>query len=339
MKRTVRIYKPDVCNGDVAGEWEYELYDLMMIPQFLRFIAEEVLGAYLHYHWEIAITGPNHERITLGYIACNPQRDRPRLTGPGQVVQFLNQQFQRDDLIICCTPADTTLEDLNVTLAACVKLETDEAERIAEKYYPAEKTPEKPRTLHISCGGWGCGMGRVTFFIDDKPVCRLKKMEAMDVEISRAGHRAQVKMGPVTLLRSVILPGREDWDLRPERTGGRAGRFALHKSQPVRSREEILSLLREKRREEMEKLTSTEALLSAIREEGLDRKVDFRINENHAGENSVRLIRQADGRYRLYTMGERGVDWQETYEDEREAYYNALMTVRLMESRTKGEKR
>ncbi len=28
MKRTVRIYKPDVCNGDVAGEWEYELYDL-----------------------------------------------------------------------------------------------------------------------------------------------------------------------------------------------------------------------------------------------------------------------------------------------------------------------
>lgn len=101
-------------------------------------------------------------------------------------------------------------------------------------------------------------------------------------------------------------------------------------ARPPRSRDEILSLVREARRESMEKLSSEEALLEALREEGLDAAVDFQLNTDAACTNSVRLNRQPDGSYLLFTVGERGIDWQETFRDPREAYYHALQTVRLM---------
>ena len=100
--------------------------------------------------------------------------------------------------------------------------------------------------------------------------------------------------------------------------------------QPSRSKEELLAMLLEKRREAMEKLTSEEALLAIIHAEGLDATVDFKLNTDFACEHSVRLNRQPDGSYLLYTVGERGVDWQETFQDPKEAYYIALQTVRNM---------
>ena len=122
MLRTVSIYKPDVCNGDVAGERDYELDDNMTIPDFLRFIANHHLATYLHYRWEIHSYTPGHESITLGYIACNKPEDRPILKSPGEVVHFLNQQLCSDDLIQCCVPLEQTLRDLNVTFVDCINL-------------------------------------------------------------------------------------------------------------------------------------------------------------------------------------------------------------------------
>lgn len=81
------------------------------------------------------------------------------------------------------------------------------------------------------------------------------------------------------------------------------------------------------------KLTSDEALLAAIHEEGLDTVADFKLNTDYASLNSVRLNCQEDGSYLLYTVGERGIDWQETFRDPKEACYHALQTVRLV----KGE--
>lgn len=100
--------------------------------------------------------------------------------------------------------------------------------------------------------------------------------------------------------------------------------------QPIRSKEEILALIQEKRRKDMEDLSSEEALLARIHAEGLDTVVDFQLNAKQCHEYSVRLVRQPDGSYLLYTVGERGIDWQETFQDPKEAYYNALQTVRLM---------
>ncbi len=109
--------------------------------------------------------------------------------------------------------------------------------------------------------------------------------------------------------------------------------------QPVRTREELLALLEEARRVSMEKLSSEEALLAAIHEEGLDAVVDFQLNTDAIYTNSVRLNRRPDGTYLLQTAGERGIDRQETFRDPQEAFYNALQTVRLMKVTVEREMR
>ena len=102
--------------------------------------------------------------------------------------------------------------------------------------------------------------------------------------------------------------------------------------QHVRSEEEIVALVLKKRWEEMEKLNTEKSLLEAIRTEGLDAAVDFKLNTDSAPMYSVRLNRQKDGSYLLFTVGERGIDWQKTFQDPNEAYYNALLTVRQMKA-------
>ncbi len=117
MLRTVSVSKRDVCQGDIPREEEYELDDHMTIPEFLEFIAHEFLWSYLHYHWRIVGNDFDHP---LGFINRRKPDERPVLNGPADVVSYLNQQLNSDDLIECCVPPEQTLMDLDVTTVACV---------------------------------------------------------------------------------------------------------------------------------------------------------------------------------------------------------------------------
>ena len=119
MLRKVTVFKPDVCQGDFAGDVEFQLDDDMTIPAFLRFLANDLLVMYLHYPWEIIGGDPCQ---TLGFIAREGRDKKPPLKTPGDVCRFLNHQLRSDDLIQCCVPPDQTLKDLNVTEAACWNL-------------------------------------------------------------------------------------------------------------------------------------------------------------------------------------------------------------------------
>ena len=99
---------------------------------------------------------------------------------------------------------------------------------------------------------------------------------------------------------------------------------------PLRSREEILALLQQKRQEVMRQLTSEEALLDLLHAKGWDERVDFKLNEESGYLGSVRLNRQEDGSYLLYTVGERGIDYREVFREPKEAYYEAFLMVGWM---------
>ena len=104
----------------------------------------------------------------------------------------------------------------------------------------------------------------------------------------------------------------------------------VNAGKPLRSREEILALLQQKRQEVMEQLTSEEALLELLHAKGWDERVDFKLNEDYCCFGSVRLNRQADGSYLLYTVGERGIDSREIFQEPKEAYYAAYLAVGQM---------
>ena len=76
-------------------------------------------------------------------------------------------------------------------------------------------------------------------------------------------------------------------------------------------------------------LTSEEAFLKAIHEEGLDQKFDFKMNNDYTIEGSIRLNRQEDGSYELYHVGERGVDAREHFQDPFEAFYTTRQWLRM----------
>lgn len=119
MLQKVTVFKPDVCQGDFAGSVDFQLDDNMTIPDFLRFLANDLLVAYLHYPWKITGGSP---RQTLGFIACADREEKSRLKTPGDVCQFLTRQYNSDNLIQCNVPPDKTLKDLNVTNANCINL-------------------------------------------------------------------------------------------------------------------------------------------------------------------------------------------------------------------------
>ena len=75
-------------------------------------------------------------------------------------------------------------------------------------------------------------------------------------------------------------------------------------------------------------LTSEEAFLEVIHREGLDQKVDFKMNNDFTHEGSIRLNKLEDGSYELYHVGERGVDTRERFQDQFEAFYTALLWLR-----------
>lgn len=114
--RTVSVTKPDVCQGDIWQTVDYELGDDMTVPDFLRFVARNLLLPYLHYQWEIFV---NDRDQPLGFIACNVPDKKPALKSPGDVVAFLNRQHNSSDLVECCVDPSLTLKDLNVTDVFC----------------------------------------------------------------------------------------------------------------------------------------------------------------------------------------------------------------------------
>ena len=117
MLRTVSVSKRDVCPGDICQTIDYELDDSMTIADFLRFIANEFLWAYLHYQWRIVADDYQHP---LGFIARRKPEEHVILNAPGEVVSYLTQQLNRNDLVECCVPPELTIKDLNVTDVACV---------------------------------------------------------------------------------------------------------------------------------------------------------------------------------------------------------------------------
>ena len=117
MTRAVCVSKRDVCPGDIPQEVEYELDDRMTIPDLLEFIAHKFLWSYLHYHWRIV--GNSCDR-PLGFINRRKPDERLALNGPADVVAYLNQQLNNDDLVECCVPLEQTLKDLDVTAVYCV---------------------------------------------------------------------------------------------------------------------------------------------------------------------------------------------------------------------------
>ena len=117
MNRTVEVNRRDICPGDIPRTAEYELDDNMTIPEFLQFIAEHFLWSVLHYQWRIVAS--DYDR-PLGFIAHRKPDAQMNLKGPGEVVSYLSQQFDRNDLVECCVPPELTIKDLDVTSVACV---------------------------------------------------------------------------------------------------------------------------------------------------------------------------------------------------------------------------
>ena len=117
MNRTVEVNRRDICPGDIPRTAEYELDDNMTIPQFLQFIAEHFLWDVLHYQWRIVASDYDHP---LGFIARRKPDAQVNLKGPSEVVSYLSQQLDRNDLVECCVPPELTIKDLDVTSVACV---------------------------------------------------------------------------------------------------------------------------------------------------------------------------------------------------------------------------
>ena len=117
MHRTVEVKRRDICPGDIPRTDKYELDDKMTIPELLQFIAEEFLWSVLHYQWKIVGGDPVQ---TLGFIARRKPDDPLIPNGPGEVVSYLSQQLNRNDLVECCVPPEMTIKDLNVARVFCI---------------------------------------------------------------------------------------------------------------------------------------------------------------------------------------------------------------------------
>ncbi len=93
------------------------------------------------------------------------------------------------------------------------------------------------------------------------------------------------------------------------------------------TREEIIEMLKKEEAKAIESMTK-EKMLEIIMNEGLDQLIDFKFNDDYTLPGSVRLNKQPDGSFILYSVGERGVDHEETFQNEQEAYYKTVCLLR-----------
>ena len=190
-----------------------------------------------------------------------------------------------------------------------------------------------PRMLRILYDRPDQKSGAATITVDGNVVCRLNSHETFGMEISGAEHSVHARIGLLPVFSGHIPEGAGSWTLAYQLKGlniNGGGRFLLYEDQPGKSPEEIRRLIRTHREEIMKTLTSEEALVNAVRTEGLDQYVDFAISNPYGIPGSVRLNRLADGSYELYQIGDRGIEGREVFTDPPEAFYNALLLLRML---------
>ena len=91
--------------------------------------------------------------------------------------------------------------------------------------------------------------------------------------------------------------------------------------------EEAKAKMLQRRQEAIQSMTK-EKMIETIMSEGLDEFIDFKFNEPYSTPGSVRLNRQPDGSFRLYSVGDRGIDFERTFTEENEAYYYTINLLR-----------
>ena len=92
-------------------------------------------------------------------------------------------------------------------------------------------------------------------------------------------------------------------------------------------KEELIAMLQKEEAENIKTMIK-EKMLDIIMQEGLDQYIDFKFNDDYTLPGSVRLNKQPDGSFLLYTVGDRGVEREQTFQNEQEAYYKTVCLLR-----------
>ena len=93
------------------------------------------------------------------------------------------------------------------------------------------------------------------------------------------------------------------------------------------TKEELVEMVLRRRAEGIRSMTK-EKMVEIIMQEGLDKYVDFEFNSDYGVPGSVRLNRREDGSFELYTIGDRGIEERQVFQNEQEAYYFTVMLLR-----------
>ena len=97
-----------------------------------------------------------------------------------------------------------------------------------------------------------------------------------------------------------------------------------------KGREKMLKEIAERKKYEV---LSYGKMMGIIARERLDEGIDFQMNSSGSTFGSVRLNQEPDGKYVLYTVGDRGVEYKSTFDNPENAYYEAVELLRQLKQR------